>query len=275
MEQWRRTLKAIFQTKETITELTISKPSGSDPEPLSSEPSELSGTDVHLYIDTLLSGEEPAEKIPQIHQSVIQNPQELEELQDILKTFQEEASEPLPSFQSKPRYTLDFLATSSTSPSNLPSQIPSPSIPQKIQELFQQGNVWIHEQNQCWINAATLLIEPNQLASAIVATRGTKGRAEDEKPIIKSFSRVEGDLDLEVKALANDDEESCTLVIRAILQSQWPKKEGVQIVILHGDSVTHPSTAQQLTDKEGVVVFENFPQRHLESLTINFTSIDE
>lgn len=248
LKQWRNAMKTTFE---------VDDPATTDAE---ADGLRLTEMEVYTYIETILSGEEPIVVIPNIYHTLMQNPEELARVEEILATFQTPSAE-MPSFQNEARYNLDFLP-------RLYWQLPP--IPIQIQELFEEGKRWIQEQDAYWIDIPSLFGDSLQPTFSTGQRRSKRGESlASKKEIIKEYATVEEDLDLDVKAYANEDPETCTLVIRAILTKLWPQKDSLFVHLMYGKT-----SMKQTTNDEDEVVFDAFPRNALDSLIIKVDSND-
>lgn len=206
-----------------------------------------------VYAELLLAAEEPSARFSLFEQHMRQCPDCAQELNEIVESLRSSAQIDAAAMTSAQQtFDLTFL-----------SPQPERALPERIRTLFMQGRIWERDQEQTlWLHLAAGMGAATT-PDMIGATKVSRGQAEGIVYQLSLGSEDLGDLDLEITGVQEDDSDTCTITVQAIVPSRWPQMEGVEVTLLNG-----PDIRSDRTDEHGYVSFARIPMDDLSQVNV-------
>lgn len=247
-DQWTTILHTVLATPEKIQ---LAETEADD--------EKLTDGQLHQLVEMLLPGQLP-ETVPKAITSMLQRyADENRAVQELVQLVQTKPDEHWIEPVTSPTFNFDFLRKP-----NAP-RLPRLDFPAFVKDAFENGRTWILDQSGLlWVDWAARILGQSALQPVLVTRDGSNAYNEAASKVIYQLSLGSeelGDLDLEIKAIQNEDPAICTLLVTARVPSRWPNLSNVQVVILRSEPVRSGKT-----DAEGQVKFENFPVKDLERI---------
>lgn len=207
------------------------------------------------YVDMLLAGEQPGPEYADLQRHVAGCPRCSQEVNAMLQVLRAEEAGQLVRPKRVPRPDLSFLSDAQ----------PSPSIGDRLDDLFAGAQGWVRDQGSIWLDLGTLLGQSNQLVAAR-AMRGKENTQEDPVQRVSLGTDELGNCDLEIEIRKAARPDLYSISVQVNIPNRWPLLGNVEV-----KAIIEDQEYSKKTDREGRVIFEGVPASQVNDIFFRVT----